>query len=577
MRGRAGLPALLAAVVLALTSCSIVPTSSPTVPITQAPERPVQNGGFEPLPPAPDATPEEVVRGFIDAAASTVRGRPVAAEYLAPDAARAWSDATSITIIGQGYATVAGEGGSVEVTATQVGGVDQRGVFTVAGAEPYSYAFPLAEVDGEWRITDPPDVLVMLESDFERLYHRVEAYFPDPTLQRLVPDPRYLIRGEAQPTALVERLIEGASGPLARSVANPLEGARLARTVTVEDQTARVDLADVVVEPATPLREMCAQLVWTLTQLEDVGIRAVEITADGEPLDCGDVPQQQTTDDWAVFDPDASPLAAVGHYVDAGGLRRTTDGQPAPGPAGQPGAGLTSAAVSADPRTGQLTFLVGVRSEPGGASLVRGRYDGELLPVLPAGGTLSAPTVAATSREVWVVRNGVEIVRMPEDGPPQGVGAPTLATSGRTAQTIELSPDSVRLAVVAADPQGVRRLYVATVVREPQLSVQDLIEVTPGLTSVIDVAWRSPGELWVLAGQPDQQQLYSVGVDGWDLSTVGRAGLPARPTSLAAAPGRPPLVVAGESLWQWSDAGQRWVTLLRGQEPVRGSAPFYPQ
>ena len=575
MRRRA---ALLAAAVLALTSCSIVPTSSPTVPITQAPERPVQDVGFEPLPPAPGATPEEVVRGFIDAAASTVRGRPVAAEYLAPDAARTWSDATSITIVAPGYATVAGEGGSVEVTATQVGSVDQRGVFSVAGAEPFTYAFPLAEVDGEWRITAPPDVLVMVETDFERLFDPVAAYFLDPTLQRLVPDPRYVIRGEAQPTTLVERLIEGPSGTLARNVVtNPLAGTRLARTVTVEDQTARVDLADVVVDPATPLREMCAQLVWTLTQLEDVGIRAVEITADGEPLDCGDVPRQQTTDDWTVFDPDASPLPAVGHYLDAGALRRVTDGQPAPGPAGQPGAGLASAAVSADPRTGELTFLVGVRPEAGGAGLVRGRYDGELLPVLPPGGSLTAPTVAATSREVWVVRNGVEIVRVPEDGPPQGVSAPTLAASGRTVQTIELSPDGVRLAVVAADPQGVRRLYVGTVVREPQLSVPDLIEVTPGLTSVLDVAWRSPGELWILAGQPDQQQLYSVGVDGWDLSTVGRAGLPARPTSLAAAPGRPPLVVAGESIWQWSEAGERWVTLLRGQEPVRGSSPFYPQ
>jgi hypothetical protein len=183
--------------------------------------------------------------------------------------------------------------------------------------------------------------------------------------------------------------------------------------------------------------------------------------------------------------------------------------------------------------------------------------------------------VAVTSQEIWLVRNGVEIVRVAADGAPQGVGAPTLSTLG-TAQVIELSPDGVRLAVVAADARGVRRLYVGTVVQdeEPRFAVRDFLEVTPGLSSVIDVAWRSAGELWVLAGEPGEQQLYSVFADGWDFSTEGRAGLPARPTALAAAPGRPPLVVAGESLWQWS--GQRWVTLLRGQEPVRGSAPFYP-
>lgn len=576
MRRRAGLPALVAALLLALTACSIVPTSSPTVQITQAPDRPSQGVGVEPLPPASGATPEEIVRGFIDAAASRVRGRPVATEYLAPAAARAWTDATGITIISQGYATVAGEAGSVEVTAARVGSVDPRGSFTVAGADPYTYDFPLAEVDGEWRITDPPDTLVMLDSDFERVYDRVDAYFLDPTLTHLVPDPRYLIRGEAQPTALVERLIEGASPTLAPGVENPLTGARLARTVTVEDQTARVDLSGLVVEPATPLRELCAQLVWTLTQLEDLGIRSVEISVDGEPLELEDVPRRQTTDDWSALDPDATPLTAVGHYLDeTGALRTVTGGQPAPGPAGQPGAGLASAAASADPRTGELTFLVGVRPELGGTSLLRGGYGGELVPVPFGGGTLSSPTVAVTSQEIWLVRNGVEIVRVPADGAPQGVSTPTLATAG-TAQVIELSPDGVRLAVVVADPRGVRRLYVGTIVQaeEPRFAVRDLIEVTPGLSSVIDVAWRSAGELWVLAGEPGEQQLYSVFVDGWDFSTEGRAGLPARPTALAAAPGRPPLVVAGESLWQWS--GQRWVTLLRGQEPVRGSAPFYP-
>jgi hypothetical protein len=579
VRGRAGLPALAGAVLLGLTSCSIVPTSSPTVPITQAPERPVRDVEPPPLPPASGATPEEVVRGFVDAAASSVRGRPVAAEYLTPDAARTWTDATDITIISRGYATVASEAGSVEVTAARVGTVNQRGLFTLPVTGPYVYEFPLAEVDGEWRITDPPDTLLMLDSDFERLYDPVEAYFLDPTLTSLVPDPRYLIRGEAQPTAVVERLIEGPSPTLGRnSVTNPLAGARLARTVTVEDQTAVVDLAGLVVEPATPLRELCAQLVWTLTQLDDLGIRSVEIAADGEPLECGDVPRQQTTDDWPAFDPDATPLPAVGHYVgDTGALRTVTDGQPVPGPAGQPGAGFTSAAVSTDPRTGELTSLVGVRPEPGGTTLLRGRYGGELSPVPFGGGTLSAPTVAATGQEVWLVRNGVEIVRVQADGIPQGVSAPTLGTPGaRTAQVIELSPDGVRVALVVTDERGVRRLLIGTVFRgdEPRYQVPDLIEVTPGLTSVVDVAWRSSGELWVLAGEPGEQQLFSVGVDGWGLSTVEDSGLPGPPTSLAAAPGRPPLVVAGESLWQWS--GVRWVTLVRGQEPVRGAAPFYP-
>ena len=49
---------------------------SPTVQITQAPERPAEEVGIEPLPPEPGATPEEIVRGFIDAAASSLAGPP---------------------------------------------------------------------------------------------------------------------------------------------------------------------------------------------------------------------------------------------------------------------------------------------------------------------------------------------------------------------------------------------------------------------------------------------------------------------------------------------------------------------
>ncbi len=569
-----GLPTL-AALLLALTSCSIVPTSSPTVPITQAPDRPVQDVGIEPPPPAPGATPEEIVRGFVDAAASRVRGRPVATEYLTPAAAAAWSDAEGITVISPGFATVATEAGSIDMTAGLVGAVDARGIFDVAKRNVFTHDFALAEVDGEWRITNPPATLVIILDDFERLYDSLDAYFLDPTLQQLVPDPRYLISGEAQPTALVERLIDGPSPALASGVRNPLAGARLARTVTVEGQTAVVDLTELAVGSGTPLAELSAQLVWTLTQLDGPRIRSVTISVDGEPVELDDVPVQQTTDDWQAFDPDATALATVGHYLYGGALRTVDDGEQAPGPAGSGdgGYGLSSAAVSADARTGELTFLVGVRPEVEGATLLAGRYGGDLAAVL-GGQTLSAPTVAATRSEAWVVRDGTEIIRVPAGGPPQAVNAPTLAGLGQ-AQVIELSPDGARVAVVVAGPLG-PRLHVGTVVRseEAGVAVRDLREVAPTLAPVVDVAWRSNGQLWVLAGDPGEETPYSLGVDGWGLTAVGTSGLPARPTSLGAAPGRQPLVVAAGTLWQWS--GGTWATLLRGQEPLPGSAPFYP-
>jgi hypothetical protein len=559
------------ALLLAVSACSTVPSSSATVQITQAPSRPVETVGIEPLPPEPGATPEEIVRGFIDAAASARQGHPVAREYLAPEAAGSWSDEAGITVLSPDYATVATKADAITLSAIPVGSVDPRGVFTVAGIGLFTRQFNLAQVDGEWRITDPPDGLIILEPDFERLYVTRDVFFIDPTEQRVVPDPRLLIKGDAQPTALVQRLLDGPSGYIAAGVRNPLTGAQLRSAVTVRNGAAVVDLTALTTDPEPVLSQICAQIVWTLDPLS----QTVEIRVDGEPVDLSGIPDAQTTGDWAGFDPDAVPLDAVGHYLYAGALHTVSTGAPAPGPAGTGAYGLSSAAVSADPRTGRLSFLVGVRSDASGATLYAGPYDGDLAPVL-TGATLNRPTVASTRSEAWVVRDGTDVVRVPASGAPQAVNAPTLQGLGR-ADVLTLSPDGVRAALVVDGPGG-RGLYVGTVVRSEDGSVElrDLRDVAPTLSQVVDVAWRDSANLLFLAANEGDDRVvpYDVGVDGWGLGTVPTAGLPSQPVSVAAAPTRQPLVNAGGTIWQLS--GGTWVTLVRGAEPLPGTAPFYP-
>ncbi len=567
------------AVVLAvalLGGCSTVPTSSAPVQITQAPPRADTPVGIEPLSPEPGATPEEVVRGFLDAAASTVRGHPVAREHLAPEPQGSWSDDAGITLLGPDYATVTTDAGTVVVTGELVGTIDQRGGFTVGGQEVYSREFRLEQVDGEWRITDPPDGLLMLEPDFERLYERRDLYFLDPTGQRVVPDPRYLITGEAQPTVLVERLLEGPSAVLAAGVVNELEGAALGSTVTVSAQAVTVDLTGVAHAPPTRLAGISAQLVWTLGQLSSV--RSVEVLVDGDPLRLDGVPVMQTVDTWATLDPKTAPVDAVGHFIVDGALWTATDvPAPARGPAGTGVYGLSSAAVATDPRTGELTQMVGVSQRDGQAVLLTGSYGGELTPVLPSG-SLTVPTVAPARQEFWLVRDGSTVVRVTAGGPPQAVNAVTLPGLGR-ATALQLSPDGVRAAVVVEGGQR-QSLYVGTVVRSADgpVALRDWREVAPALGQVVDVAWRTSGSLLVLAGDAgeDRSLPYTVGVDGWDLSPVPTAGLPSQATQVAAAPGRPPLVSAGGTIWEWQVAGGTWVTLVRGEQPQPGTEPFYP-
>ncbi|UOY01256.1 LpqB family beta-propeller domain-containing protein [Blastococcus sp. PRF04-17] len=561
--------------VLALSACSTVPSTSPTMQITQMPTRAADEVGIEPLPPEPGATPEEVVRSFIDAAASTRQGHRVAAEHLTPEAQGTWNDESGITVISPGYATVTTAAGSVRVTGNRVGTVDPRGVFTVAGPGVFTRDFALEQVEEEWRISDPPDGLIILEPDFVRLYDRLSAFFLDPTDQRLVPDPRHLVVGEAQPTALVQRLLDGPSPALAAGVRNPLTGVQLERAVTVEGNSAVVDLTGISPDPSTRLSQVAAQLVWTLDQLDSPRINSVEIRIDGEPVDIEGVPDRQTVEDWPNVDPESVPVDAVGHYISGGALHTVTRGEPAPGPAGSGAYALSSAAVASDPRSGELAFLAGVRATPSGATLFAGRYAGELAPVL-AGGSLSAPTVAATRMEAWVVRDGTSIVRVQFGGDPQGVSAPTLPRLG-PAEALELSPDGVRAALVVQGPGG-PTLYVGTVVRSENggVALPDLRQIAPDLSRVVDVAWRDGGTLLVLAGDAGDDRIvpYELGVDGWGLTDVPTAGLPSQPTSIGAAPTRQPLVNAGSTIWQL--AGGTWVTLVRGREPLPGTAPFYP-
>jgi hypothetical protein len=182
-----------------LAGCSTVPTSSPTIQITQVAEPTDDAIGIEPLRPEAGATPEEVVRGFIDASASIVRNHPVARQYLDGEAADSWSDSDGVTVISQDYAPVQTRSGEVVVTGTLVGTLDERGIFSVGTGSLYTRSFTLTDESGEWRITDPPDGLLLLEPDFARTYERVNAYSWTPPVLASSPTPATWSTGRRSP------------------------------------------------------------------------------------------------------------------------------------------------------------------------------------------------------------------------------------------------------------------------------------------------------------------------------------------------------------------------------------------
>ena len=172
-----------------------------------------------------------------------------------------------------------------------------------------------------------------------------------PTMTRVVPDPRMLIKGDAQPTALIQRVLDGPSGALAAGVRNPLAGAQLRSTVTVRSGSAVVDLTALPDDPAPVLSDICAQIVWTLTLLR---IRTVEIRVDGEPVDIDGIPPEQdrrglgppSTRTPCRWTPSATTPSA--------GALHTSPSGPRAGPRRNGRLRALQRGVSAVPRTGEL-------------------------------------------------------------------------------------------------------------------------------------------------------------------------------------------------------------------------------
>lgn len=566
--------AVAAVLGLLLSGCSTVPTESVAVAITQVSGGPDAPVGVEPLSPEPGASPEEIVRGFIESSASTAQGRPVSREYLTAERAQSWDDTASITVIEPEISAVtSGPETTVKVTGQLAGTVDQAGIFS-PDIDPFSIELPMVQENEEWRIAEPLAGIFITRTDFERAYEQRDVYFLDGTGRFVVPDPRFFVRGgRVQSTQLVERLLAGPSLWLAPAVVNKLTGMELASNVLVTGRRAQVELTQDRERSNEDLEGLSAQLAYTL--LGQLSIQSLEVTVNGTPLQLPSIGSVQELSDWLSFDPDSDvgAVSGIGHYIDAGGVR-TAEGNPIPGPAGTPAYALTNAAVSIEQGSGELLSLAGLAVSSQSATLYVGPYGGELTEVA-AGPRLTAPTWSGVAEEVWTVSNGSDVLRIPTGALAQPVPAPELAGTGAV-RVFQLSRGGSRAALIIETASG-PGLFIARVERTADtILVSAPLSIAPSLTGVQDVSWTSADSLIVLALDPSGEQVvpYTIGVDGWGISELTTDGLPGEPTAVAAASNRSPLVSAGGTVWQF--VTDVWAVLIRGQAPLSGTAPFYP-
>lgn len=569
MRLRGTLLPMLVGPLLLVTGCVGIPSESLPRPVAAITEATPSDSALQvaALGPQGGEQPDEIVRGFLAASASTVRSRPSARLYLTPEAAQSWADDDGVTVISSDVALVpASAGRQVTLASTVLGRVDTTGVYAAAD-EALSLALSLELVDGQWRIGNPPPGVLLRLEDFTRAYVSYNLYFLDPTGTRVVPDPRFFLAGSAaRANSLVEKLLDGPSPFLADAVRSELSpGVSLLSNVQ-EVRDVEIDLTGLGERSPASLQGLSAQLIWTLKQ---ASISELTLRSDGQPLSVPGAGGVQTSRDWQSYGPDVIPADDLGHFVSGGGVW-TTDGVPLPGPAGQPTYNLVSAGVS----SGQQ-FLAGVSSVPGGANLLIGGYGEALAPVL-SGRSFAPPVWVSLQQELWTVRDGTEVIRVP------GVGAtPQTITfggldDGETIRSLQISRDGTRAAIVSG-ADGAGELSIATVVRSgTTVELARLTRLSTGLRNVVDVSWAASTQLLFLATDPadGSTKPWTISIDGAVLNSLSIDNLFGAATSIAAAPGRPALVSAAGTMYQLD--GAAWTTLVRGLPFFPGSEPSYP-
>lgn len=494
---------LAAALVLLLSGCAGIPLSG-GVNVGVPQNNDVQSGfTFTPRGPANNASPTDIVRGFVEAATGQQHGYAVARSFLTPSFATRWDPDARVLVHATGYRITRSANDAYTVTVPTVARVDALGSYTVS-ADPSSSGavkpklvplrMQLTKTAKGWRIARAPDGIVLLQVSFGRLFSPTSLTFFDPAFTRTVPDLRWYPRSADVPDAVLAGLTAGPAGPIAAPVAATAfpAGSRVA-SVRVSSGVAAVDLASPAALAATTVQRIRAQIQSSLPAVSDV-----ELSVDGVPQAVRGTPIRQPDL------PEPNPLIRRGTtvgYLEGGALRRDALlGRQVQA------VGARGATVSDRQRIAAVRTANGVRVVTPTTHALVDRRAGLIDPSLdPRGWTWSVPGASPEQLTAYDVHGH----------------AVQLAGPFRSAQAIdalEVSRDGTRLLVLLMTQDGpVAR--VVGIVRDAKgapvrLSSRWYSVPAPGLDG-IDATWVDPGTVAVLTGGGDDgEQVTQLKVGG---------------------------------------------------------------
>lgn len=510
----AGLVGLVAALVCA--GCVALPESGP-----------VETGGavagqevgdapyFSPPPPAEGASPVQLAAGFIRAMEANPVTTAVARGYLTNEAARAWRPDRG-TIVYSSFSVESLGGSRVAIVLDDARRLDRRGAWEgeIPRAER-TLRIAMAREDGEWRIVDPPDALVVPETFFRARFERVALYHVHPSRQVLVPEIVYVPGGDQMATRLVRGLLEGPRPGVDDGLLSFLPiGVDVELSVPVTRGRAEIALtstsgggAPVDLDPESS-KLLAAQLSWTLRQVPDV--ERVSVLVDEVPLTFPGGATDVAVTYGADFDP-AVLWATRGLFgVRDGRVTEIVDGseRPVTGWFGQRAGDYRSIAVSLAGGDLAAVSADGTRVQVGAVQRNQGGADPE--PPLAVDGADFLPPAWDHQRTLWLVDRRAGGARVLAGRPSGGAAAFTPVEvpgiSGEQVLAFLVSRDGTRIVAAIDGPGGSSdRVVTARLVRDEQGGVRgtratrELESVAEAdLTEVVDLGWTSPTTIAVL-------------------------------------------------------------------------------
>ena len=524
------MPLALAAC-LALAGCTSLPTSSAPAPFDVS----AKDGSgiqFSAEGPSADADAATLVNDFLLACAAGPQDDYATARlFLSAASARSWQPETEILVYDTDTAPSVTAGSEtatqVDVTVAVLGvaSVDASGVLTRVATSTVSRTFTLVREEGQWRINNPENMVLMSRASFTASFSLANLYFPTAEGGDLVADPRWY-PSRRLASHLLAGLVEGPRQSLAPVTANAIPPGTTvpSQGLDVADGVARVELNAVMPSSESARTTLAWELVRTLTQVADV--LRVNASLSGDVLDMQAIP--------------VPPTYSLDTLVGAG-----------PGGIGLVSSSsvteLTAVTDASNPTVSPVDSSLIAWSGTDGVYAQRG---GTTVAFLPG----QAPLGPSVDRFGWVWGPATASSVSVGGGVDGAFSVSVESESAGQIRAVRISPDGTRALVLRGSDASAWVGIVERGASGRPLAIRSLEEIPLEHGSVVDVSWTtSTGLALVVRPTGEDDQLVTMPLGGLPSSV----SIPIRVTSMSAGGSSSAVVITG------TDATGREQVLIR--------------